>query len=218
MTRHFHDMYIKDMIYYQLSNIDNRIGNPDQRIAQDIEKWAASLSNLYSNFTKPLLDLALFGYQLTKFLTWRGPALALAWYLVAGVFIRFVSPTMGKLRAGEQILEGEFRSGHTDLIFFSEEISFLQGTRWEKHRINMLFKRLIKHLRLIKDKRLVMGTFDHLLTKYGATLSGYAVLGLPVFGPGSENYIRKMKDNPTGITQDYIRNSSLLFNMSKVKI
>jgi ATP-binding cassette subfamily D (ALD) protein 3 len=30
-----------------------------------------------------------------------------------------------------------------------------------------------------------MGVFDSMLVKYGAFMVGYAVVGLPVFGPGS---------------------------------
>lgn len=31
-----------------------------------------------------------------------------------------------------------------------------------------------------------MGSFDGMFVKYGAVLIGYAVLGMPVFGPGSK--------------------------------
>ena len=31
-----------------------------------------------------------------------------------------------------------------------------------------------------------MGVFDSMLTKYGAVMVGYAVVGLPVFGPNRE--------------------------------
>lgn len=65
------------------------------------------------------------------------------------------------------------------------------------------------------NKRLFMGTFDSLLTKYGAVLVGYAILGLPVFGPGSEEYIKSIANDPSAITRDYIRNSSLLINLAK---
>jgi ABC-type uncharacterized transport system fused permease/ATPase subunit len=53
------------------------------------------------------------------------------------------------------------------------------------------------------------------MVKYGATLCGYCVLAIPVFGAGSDDYLAKMKSDPSGITRDYIRNSSLLINMSK---
>ena len=34
-----------------------------------------------------------------------------------------------------------------------------------------------------------MGVFDSMLTKYGAVMVGYAVVGLPVFGPGRKAYL-----------------------------
>ena len=65
------------------------------------------------------------------------------------------------------------------------------------------------------NKELYMGVFDSMLVKYGAVMVGYAVLGLPVFGPGSEEYIKRVGTDPSAITRDYIRNSSLLINLAK---
>jgi ATP-binding cassette subfamily D (ALD) protein 3 len=64
-------------------------------------------------------------------------------------------------------------------------------------------------------KKLFMGFFDSMLVKYGAVMIGYAVLGLPVFGPGSQDYIKKIGSDEGAITRDYIRNSSLLINLAK---
>jgi ATP-binding cassette subfamily D (ALD) protein 3 len=41
------------------------------------------------------------------------------------------------------------------------------------------------------------------------------VLALPVFGPGSEEYLKKVSNDSMKITKDYVRNSSLLINLSK---
>lgn len=60
-----------------------------------------------------------------------------------------------------------------------------------------------------------MGTFDAMLIKYGAVMVGYAVLGLPVFGPGSEKYLKRIGNDTSAITRDYISNSSLLINLAK---
>jgi len=60
-----------------------------------------------------------------------------------------------------------------------------------------------------------MGCFDSMLVKYGAVLVGYAVVGLPVFGPGSAEYLKKVGSDPSAITRDYVRNSSLLINLAK---
>lgn len=54
-----------------------------------------------------------------------------------------------------------------------------------------------------------------MLVKYGAVMVGYAVLGLPVFGPNKEEYLKKIGSDGSAITRDYIRNSSLLINLAK---
>lgn len=46
----------------------------------DIEKWANSLSLIYSNFTKPVLDILLFSKKLAELVGWRGPAVVVGWY------------------------------------------------------------------------------------------------------------------------------------------
>ena len=37
---------------------------------------------------------------------WSGPIIVIAWYLLSGLVLKFVSPPFGKLIAGEQRLEG----------------------------------------------------------------------------------------------------------------
>lgn len=73
---------------------------------------------------------------------------------------------------------------------------------------------MITHLDKFYKKKLYMGTFDSLLTKYGAVLGGYSILGLPVF-MGSERYTVQYKNDPSIITKDYIKNSAILVNLAK---
>jgi len=68
-------------------------------MTSDIEKWANSLSMIYSNFAKPMLDILLFSRKLSELVGWRGPGLVIAWYFFSGVLIKFVSPPFGKLTA-----------------------------------------------------------------------------------------------------------------------
>jgi ATP-binding cassette subfamily D (ALD) protein 3 len=60
-----------------------------------------------------------------------------------------------------------------------------------------------------------MGIFDGLLVKYGAVMAGYGIMGLPVFGPNSAEYLKKIGNDKSAITRDYVSNSSLLINLAK---
>lgn len=215
ITGYFLNKYLDGMTYYQLTNIDARIPNPDQRLTQDIDKWAHSLSNLYSNVTKPILDIVLFSKKLAAILGWQGPGSIILWYIVSTGVLRVVSPAFGRLTAIEQQLEGSYRACHTDLVHHSEEIAFYRGQAWEKTRLTASFKDLTTHSKTVALKRLYMGCFDAMFTRYGAVLTGYAVLGLPIFGSNREQYMTKIQGDASAITRDYIRNSSLLINLAK---
>ncbi len=102
LTKYFHEKYLSGMVYYQITNIDNRIQNPDQIFTNDIEKWAYALSSLYSNFSKPVLDLILFTRKLSETIGYEGPLLMVAWYVITGMLMRFIAPPFGTLTAIEQ--------------------------------------------------------------------------------------------------------------------
>lgn len=101
------------------------------------------------------------------------------------------------------------------MLGHSEEIAFYNGAEWERQNIDGGFDKLYSHINYVLSKRFFMGIFDSMLVKYGAVMVGYAVVGLPVFGPNSEEYLRKAGDNQAQITKDYVRNSSLLINLAK---
>jgi ATP-binding cassette subfamily D (ALD) protein 3 len=215
LSNYFHEKYLNGMAFYQITNLDNRIQNPDQIFTNDLEKWAFSLANLYSNFSKPVLDIILFSRKLSETLGYEGPLLMVGWYFLSGMLIKFIAPPFGKLTAIEQTLEGEFRACHTALITHSEEIAFYKGNEWEKKRINETFKELMSHIKAIYAKKFWMGIMDSMTVKYGAVMTGYTILGLPVFGGRRIKYEENTGNDAGVITKDYIRNSSLLINLAK---
>ena len=149
LTHYFHTAYLRNMHYYKICNLDNRIANPDQRLTQDAEKWASCLSSLYINLVKPLLDMILFSKKLSELVGWEGPALTFSWYAFSGYIIRLISPAFGRLTAQEQRLEGEYRALHSDLLTHSEEVAFYNGHEWERRNIDGGFERLFSHVSFV---------------------------------------------------------------------
>lgn len=102
LTKHFHEKFLKGLCFYQMTNLDTRNINPDQIFTNEIEKWAYSLSNLYSNFTKPLLDIVLFSKKLSEQLGYEGSIIILVWYFLTGLLMKYISPPFGHLITMEQ--------------------------------------------------------------------------------------------------------------------
>lgn len=203
------------MHYYKICNLDNRIANPDQRLTTDAAQWSACLAQLYTNLCKPILDMFLFSRKLSELVGWEGPAITFAWYAFSGWIIKVIAPAFGRLTAQESRLEGEYRTLHSDLLTHSEEVAFYNGHEWERRNIDGGFEKLYAHISYVLKKRFLMGIYDSMLVKYGAVMVGYTVVGLPVFGPKSGEYLAKYGNDQAQITKDYVRNSSLLINLAK---
>ncbi|XP_008588124.1 PREDICTED: ATP-binding cassette sub-family D member 3 [Galeopterus variegatus] len=66
LTKYLYEEYLQAFTYYKMGNLDNRIANPDQLLTQDVEKFCNSVVDLYSNLSKPFLDIVLYIFRLTS--------------------------------------------------------------------------------------------------------------------------------------------------------
>lgn len=211
LTNYAHDQYLKDITFYKVSNLDNRIRNVDQLITQDIVKFSESLSHLYSDIAKPLVDIGLFALKLGQSIGGEAPIAMLSYFLASGAILRNISPPFGRFAAKEQSLEGEFRHAHSRLIGHSEEIAFYGGAQREKEIVNGNFQKIVDHANRVFFLRFGNGIIDSVLVKYCATQLAYYLLSRPVFKSVTSN----PNDDPTMIMEAYSRNSGYLINLSQ---
>ena len=212
LTCYAHDQYLKDITFYKVSNLDNRIRNVDQLITQDIVKFSESLSHLYSDIAKPLVDIGLFAFKLGQSIGSEAPLAMLSYFFASGLGLRSISPPFGRFAAKEQSLEGEFRHTHSRLIGHSEEIAFYRGAEREKQIVNSSFEKILEHANRVFFLRFGNGIIDSVLVKYCATQLAYYLLSRPVF---KDQANLTTSTDPTLIIEAYSRNSGYLINLSQ---
>nr|CAG8499785.1 5450_t:CDS:2 [Entrophospora candida]CAG8502043.1 15130_t:CDS:2 [Entrophospora candida] len=219
LTRYIHDLYLNDKInYYKIINLDNRIEGPDQL---NIARFCDTLSSLYSNLGKPLLDMIIFNYQLSKSIGVTGMSGLFGMYIATAWILRKVSPSFGKLAAHEAKLEGDFRIAHNRIITNAEEIAFYNGAQLEHKILNRTYLKLIKHINSIFKIRIFYNMFEDFVIKYSWSAFGLLTIAVPVFFPawggrGGKTELEGVSSNgkERDRTKAYITNKRLMLTLA----
>ncbi|KAM9839146.1 ATP-binding cassette sub-family D member 3a isoform 2-T2 [Aulostomus maculatus] len=212
LTKHLYDQYLQGFTYYKMGNLDNRIANADQLLTQDVEKFCNSVVDLYSNLSKPLLDIGLYIFKLTSAIGAQGPAIMMSYLLISGLFLTRLRRPIGKMTVSEQRYEGEYRFVNSRLITNSEEIAFYNGNMREKQTIHTTFKKLVDHLHNFIFFRFSMGFVDSIIAKYVATVVGYLVVSRPFL---NLSHPRHLHSTHSELLEDYYQSGRMLLRMSQ---
>ncbi|PRT52458.1 ATP-binding cassette sub-family D member 2 [Wickerhamiella sorbophila] len=168
-------------IYYLLQNMDDRIKNADQVMTSDIARFSASLSNLYSNLAKPILDMFLYTWQLSKGIGGDNVFFIGLAIQMSAAMLRLSAPPFGEFVAKEANLQGDFRAKHTRLIEYSEEIALYGGNEAEKDILDTAYFALSKHVNRVLRHRLIYNFSEDFVIKYYWGALGLVLCSIPVF-------------------------------------
>ncbi|KAI0182097.1 ABC transporter transmembrane region 2 [Hypoxylon sp. FL1284] len=181
LTQFIHDKYLSQLTFYGISALDDRIKNPDQLIAVDVAKFSNSLAELYSNLAKPILDMTIYTWSLSKSVGGEGVVFMSLLVQLSANVMRALTPPFGKYVADEARLEGEFRFQHSRLIDHSEEVALYHGHEAEKDTLDKGYFTLIKHVNYILRRRFYHGVMEDFVIKYFWGALGLLLCSVPVF-------------------------------------
>ncbi|KAK4181154.1 pABC2 peroxisomal ABC transporter encoded by the pabc2 protein [Triangularia setosa] len=210
LTQFIHDKYLSQLTFYGISALDDRIKNPDQLIAVDVAKFSNSLAELYSNLAKPLLDMTIYTFSLSKSVGGEGVVFMSLLVQLSAHVMRALTPPFGKYVADEARLEGEFRFQHSRLIDHSEEVALYAGHEAEKDTLDKGYFTLIKHVNYILRRRFYHGFMEDFVIKYFWGALGLLLCSVPVFVKLPGQVTMNMGDR----TETFVTNRRMLLSAS----
>ncbi|NJL91043.1 MAG: ABC transporter ATP-binding protein/permease [Coleofasciculaceae cyanobacterium SM2_1_6] len=169
LTEHFLDRYFSDRAYYEI-NSNDKIDNPDQRIAEDVKSFTATSLTFLLIILGNLIDLISFTgilWSISKSLT-----LILVVYSIMGTAVTII---LGKrligLNFNQLRYEGDFRYGLVHVRDNAESIAFYRGEEQESEQVKRRFFDLFGNFNLLIGWQRNVDSFT--------TAYGYLVVILP---------------------------------------
>ncbi|KAF8528026.1 ABC transporter transmembrane region 2-domain-containing protein [Hysterangium stoloniferum] len=210
MRQYLGDDGDQEKVYYKISNLDDRIKNPDQMMTVDIQRFSNHLAAIYANLAKPILDVILYNYQLSQNVGAEGLVLLTVLIQGSAALLRAITPPFGAYTAQEAALSGALRHSHSRLMESAEEVAFFGGEDTERMLIDRDYFGLIKHANRVLRMRLWHGVAEEGIIKWLWGSFGLCICAIPVFFkvPGT------VSSDLGGRTEGFVTNRRLLLSSS----
>lgn len=215
LTRYVHDMYLDSrMVYYKIMFNNKSIKDIDNFITTDISRFSTSLSSMFSNIGKPMMDLVFFALYLGENLGSGGISAIFLNYFVTAYLLKNFTPPFGKLTKEKSSLEGEYYNDHLNLINNSEEIAFYNGTELEKNKINKIYNKMMDHVFKINSAKLTYNILEDYVLKYTWSAFGYIYASIPIFIVSLTNDGKIKPSTEERNMRQFIVNKRLMLSMA----
>lgn len=184
LTNHFIDKYFQNRAYYQI-NFNQKIDNPDQRIAEDIR-----------SFTRTSLSFSLL--VLTSIITlisFTGVLLSISASLSVALVVYAIFGTVVTAWLGQRLIginfnqlkrEADFRYGLVHVRDNAESIAFYQGEPEEILQLKQRFLKAVSNFELLINWQRNLGFFT---TSYNYFVSALPYLVIaPIYFAGDTEF------------------------------
>ena len=184
LTNHFLDKYFQNRAYYQI-NFNQKIDNPDQRIAEDIRSFTRTSLSFTLLILTSIITLISFTGVLLSISVSLSVALViyaiLGTVVTAGIGQRLIGINYNQLKR-----EADFRYGLIHVRDNAESIAFYQGETEEILQLKQRFMRAILNFDLLINWQRNLGFFT---TSYNYFVSALPYLVIaPIYFAGETDF------------------------------
>ncbi|KAI8803891.1 ABC transporter transmembrane region 2-domain-containing protein [Cladochytrium replicatum] len=183
LTRYLHSRFLSHGSLYKITrrlSLRFSTDNPDQRITQDIERFADMLRQILEDLALVPILIVLYAYYTAQVGGWIGVFEIVVAFSASAALCRVLLQPLVPLIFNRERLEGDFRFLHVRVRENAESVSFMRGEETEQERINKVFDSLLTiQLKIllweIPLKGAVIGV------DYGMALVCYVIVAIPIF-------------------------------------
>ncbi|CAI5478364.1 unnamed protein product [Closterium sp. Yama58-4] len=157
------------------------IDNPDQRITEDIHRFAEQVSLLLSRTVTAPLTVLYYSCWVVSLIGPTGLLIILLFFTIGAVITRRVMSPVAALVAEQERREAEFRMAHVRVKERSEDILFSRGGDAEARQLSAELAAVLANQEKLVWRYLKLGITTKVFDYAGVAVN-YLALAAPVFG------------------------------------
>jgi putative ATP-binding cassette transporter len=145
LTHHFLNQYFQNRAFYELSNFDQQIDNPDQRISEDVANFCQQSVQFLVNCLESIFVVIAFSFILWSISTYLVFVLIIYSTLAYTITIAFYGKKLTQLNVEQIKKEANFRFSLVRIRENSESIAFYNGIAQEFNKVKVIFNQVFRN-------------------------------------------------------------------------
>ncbi|XP_064485308.1 lysosomal cobalamin transporter ABCD4-like [Ornithodoros turicata] len=180
LTQRLQELYFTKKVHYKINVLEGTVDNPDQRIAQDVDRLCQKLTDIIPTVIVSPFTIAYYSYQSFLVTGPAGPLSVVCYFIVSTVINKvLIAPVVPRVYEQEK-QEGRFRYKHAQIRSNSESIAFLDGEDAELECTTSHLGQVMKAQQNVINKQFPLNLAVSMSDYMGSVLS-FLVLAVPVF-------------------------------------
>lgn len=179
LTIYTHERYIRSRRFYPIV-VGGTIDNPDQRIAQDIERLGASLTKVLPELLVAPFLIAYYTVRCWSMAGVFGPLAVYIYFIGGALATRLVMPPVIRYVYAQERAEGDLRFHELRIAEFAESIAFFGGEERERRAADSELNQVVGVQKKLLLRQLALDLVTQAFSYMGSTVS-YAIIAVPIF-------------------------------------
>ncbi|KAK9768087.1 hypothetical protein K7432_001534 [Basidiobolus ranarum] len=179
LSQFIQNRYIQQTVFYKLISHE-LVDNPDQRITQDVEKFAFEFGEIAQNIIITPFMIVYYTYKSWSISGFVGPLSVYLYFVLSIAVNKFLLDPIVKFIYLKESYEGNYRYMHVRVRTMAESIAFYGGEKEEKKQLDQSLSALIRCQLKIVRRQFFLDTGTQLYSYFGSILS-YIIIAIPIF-------------------------------------
>eukprot|EP00898_Chlorokybus_atmophyticus_P008229 jgi/Chlat1/8407/Chrsp80S07835 len=180
LTQLAHELIMHDRMFFTLAH-DDVLDNPDQRIADDINKLCLTSADVLAIAAPLPLMIVYYTILVHRIVGLGGTAAVYCFFALSCVVNRLLVAPVAALVFQQEQCEGDFRTKHMRLRAHADEIALAKGSHTEQCALQQGFSLLAQCQKRVVTSHAALALAMKFFDYSGAALN-YIVMAVPVFG------------------------------------